>query len=73
MGYVALRSLVMRKDAPPPEPFCTLAERIRRPAFPAPVIALIAFVIGAMKAPWHEITDDLPWLRRSARIARAGA
>ena len=30
MGYVAVWSFVMRKDAPPPEPSCTMAERIRR-------------------------------------------
>ena len=48
MGYVAVWSFVMRKDAPPPEPSCTMAERIRRSVFLVPVIALIAFVIGSM-------------------------
>ena len=48
MGYVALWSLVMRKDAPPPEPPCTMAERIRRSVFLVPVAGLVAFVIGSM-------------------------
>ena len=48
MGYVALWSLVMRKDAPPPEPPCTMAERVRRSVFLVPVAGLVAFVIGSM-------------------------
>ena len=48
MGYVAIWSLVMRKDAPPPEPPCSMAERIRRSVFLVPVVALVAFVIGSM-------------------------
>ena len=50
MGYVAIWSLVMRKDAPPPEPSCSMAERIRRSVFLVPVVALVAFVIGSMYA-----------------------
>ena len=48
MGYVAVWSFVMRKDAPPREPFCSMAERLRRSVFLVPVVALIAFVIGSM-------------------------
>ena len=48
MGYVAVWSFVMRKDAPPREPSCSMAERLRRSVFLVPVVALIAFVIGSM-------------------------
>ena len=57
MGYVAIWSFVMRKDAPPPEAPLPIGERIRRSIFLVPVVALIAFVIGSMYAGLATATE----------------